>query len=121
MVVVAAGDADRYGNTAREHDAQTGLRFHRARVLIASANKWLSEDPLGFRAGDPNLYRVSGNAGPTGSDPSGLLFPLGLLVPPPNGGGFREHNRRVMGMMDGVQKKLGEVQQSLTFARRPSS
>lgn len=35
--------------------------------------RWLSEDPIGFRAGDPNLYRYAGNAFPNRTDPSGLL------------------------------------------------
>ena len=37
-----------------------------------SAGRWISEDPIGFEAGDANLYRYVGN-GPTNAvDPSGL-------------------------------------------------
>lgn len=37
--------------------------------------RFLSEDPLGFEAGDMNLYRFVGNSPPNGTDPSGeLLF-----------------------------------------------
>jgi uncharacterized protein RhaS with RHS repeats len=37
-----------------------------------SIGRWLSQDPSGFEAGDPNLYRYCGNAPTDGMDPSGL-------------------------------------------------
>jgi RHS repeat-associated protein len=63
---------DRYGYTGREHDAATGQRYHRGRYFDEALDRWTQEDPIGFAAGDPNLYRYVGN-GPTNSvDPSGL-------------------------------------------------
>jgi hypothetical protein len=41
--------------------------------------RWLEEDPIGFDAGDPNLYRYVGNAPTNETDPSGLV------------GGIRHH------------------------------
>jgi hypothetical protein len=35
--------------------------------------RWTSEDPLGFEAGDPNLYRYVSNSPTNHADPSGLL------------------------------------------------
>ena len=35
--------------------------------------RWLSEDPIGFEAGDPNLYRYVGNRSTTQTDPTGLF------------------------------------------------
>jgi RHS repeat-associated protein len=49
------GDTLKY--TAREYDADTGLQYNRARWYDNSVGRWLSEDPIGFRAGDHNLYR----------------------------------------------------------------
>jgi uncharacterized protein RhaS with RHS repeats len=40
--------------------------------------RWLSEDPLGFAPGDPNLYRYVGNSPTTLRDPSGLQQELPL-------------------------------------------
>lgn len=37
-----------------------------------SVGRWLSQDPIGFQAGDPNLYRYVGNKVTTHTDPSGL-------------------------------------------------
>lgn len=34
--------------------------------------RWLSEDPIGFQAADPNLYRYVGNNPTNATDPSGL-------------------------------------------------
>ncbi|WP_074307246.1 RHS repeat-associated core domain-containing protein [Singulisphaera sp. GP187] len=69
---------DRFKFTGRELDAATGLQYHRARYYDAALGRWTQEDPIGFAAGDANLYRYVGN-GPTGKvDPSGLAdFHLG--------------------------------------------
>jgi uncharacterized protein RhaS with RHS repeats len=37
-----------------------------------SIGRWLSEDPIGFTAADPNLYRYGGNNPTNEVDPSGL-------------------------------------------------
>jgi uncharacterized protein RhaS with RHS repeats len=34
--------------------------------------RWLNEDPIGFRAGDPNLFRYVGNAPSSATDALGL-------------------------------------------------
>ena len=43
--------------------------------------RWLEEDPMGFNAGDPNLYRYVFNAPSGYTDPSGLLTSL-IGAPP---------------------------------------
>ncbi len=35
--------------------------------------RWISEDPIGFKAGDANLYRYVGNRSTTHTDPTGLF------------------------------------------------
>ena len=46
----------------------------RIRVYSPSLGRWLSNDPLGFEAGDQNWYRAIGNNPGNGLDPSGLDF-----------------------------------------------
>ena len=66
----AAGD--RFGFTARERDPETGLYYDRARYYDPASGRFLSQDPIGFAAGDPNLYRYVGNDPANFTDPSGL-------------------------------------------------
>ncbi len=62
----------RYKYTGREYDAETGLQYNRRRYYDAGIGGWITQDPLGFGAGDSNLYRYVNNR-PTGAtDPSGL-------------------------------------------------
>jgi RHS repeat-associated protein len=68
---------DRYQFTAREFDSNTGLQYDRARYYDPATGPWLSEDPLGFDAGDANLYRYVGN------EPTDVTDPSGLAAPPP--------------------------------------
>jgi RHS repeat-associated protein len=67
-----AGYGDTLKYTARELDADTGLQYNRARWYDNSVGRWLSEDPIGFAAGDHNLYRYVSNFSTGATDPSGL-------------------------------------------------
>jgi RHS repeat-associated protein len=58
---------------SREFDAETGLYFNRARYLDPTTGRWTTQDPLGFAAGDANLYRYVGNTPTLLVDPSGNL------------------------------------------------
>lgn len=62
----------RYGYTARELDAESGLQYNRARYLDSFTGKFISEDPISFQGGDSNLYRYVFNS------PVDLTDPLGL-------------------------------------------
>jgi RHS repeat-associated protein len=66
-----AGVEFRYGYTGREQDAETGLDYYRARYYDASNGRFISEDLLGFSAGDANLTRYVGNNVVNWVDPSG--------------------------------------------------
>ena len=68
-----------FGYTGRDWDADTDLQYNRARWYDPSTGRWLSKDPIGFEAGDANLYRYVGNGATTKADPSGLEPPS---VPP---------------------------------------
>ena len=48
---------DRFGFTGRESSGVTGDYYYRARYYSPGAGRFLGEDPLGFDAGDANLYR----------------------------------------------------------------
>jgi RHS repeat-associated protein len=62
----------RYGYTGREQDSETGLDYYRARYYDAGVGRFIREDPIGFAAGDTNIYRYVGNSPTNGTDPSGL-------------------------------------------------
>jgi RHS repeat-associated protein len=63
----------RFGYTGREWDGETGQYYYRARYYDARVGRFLSTDPIGFTAGDANLYRYVGNSPTNFTDPSGLL------------------------------------------------
>jgi RHS repeat-associated protein len=74
------------GFAGMERDTVTGLNLAVNRVQDPGTGRWTSRDPLGFAAGDANLYRYVGN-GPVGLiDPSGLDAVAQLPLPdlPPN-------------------------------------
>jgi RHS repeat-associated protein len=56
----------------RELDRETGLQYDRARYYDPGTGRFISQDPLSFRAGDVNLYRYSSNSPTNEKDPSGL-------------------------------------------------
>ena len=58
--------------TGREPDTATGLIYYRARWYDPRIGRFISEDPIGFAAGDANLSRYVGNSTPNAVDPSGL-------------------------------------------------
>jgi RHS repeat-associated protein len=61
-----------FGYTGRYLDEATGLQNNLHRWYDASVGRWISEDPIGFAAGDANLYRYVGNMPGIYVDPSGL-------------------------------------------------
>ncbi len=85
----------RYVYTRRERDSDTGMLYYRARFYDPQLGRFISEDPIGFRGGDVNLYVYVKNQ-PLGSiDPAGteiltarqyeipMLPPLPPHPPPP--------------------------------------
>ncbi|WP_460185649.1 RHS repeat-associated core domain-containing protein [Thermopirellula anaerolimosa] len=61
--------------TARPFDPDTGLQNNLNRWYDFRVGRWLSEDPIGFAAGDGNLYRYVGNAVILRADWLGLITP----------------------------------------------
>jgi RHS repeat-associated protein len=62
----------RYGWTGREIETELGLQYNRARYYDPAMGRWISKDPMGFAAGDSNLYRYVKNAPTNYRDPSGF-------------------------------------------------
>jgi RHS repeat-associated protein len=82
----SSSNGDRYGYTGREWSTELSLQYNRARWYDPATKRWMSQDPLGFDAGDSNLYRYVSNAPTYMEDPSGLdawanlLSVVGALV-----------------------------------------
>ena len=62
----------RYAWSGRELDVETALQYNRARYYHSNTGRWLVQDPLGFAAGDSNLYRYVHNQPTDATDPTGL-------------------------------------------------
>lgn len=65
--------------TGRRYDPETGNYYYRARMYSPWLGRFLSMDPLGFEAGDYNLYRYVFNNPVNLTDPTGEYSPLDLL------------------------------------------
>ena len=68
------------GFTGREYDAETGLYHYRARVYDPDVGRFVQSDPIGFAAGDLNLYAYTWNDPSNWSDPSGLAVTSDWVV-----------------------------------------
>ena len=69
-----------YAWTGRQLDAETKLQYNRARYYDSTTGRWITQDPMGFDAGDSNLYRYVNNAPTRWTDPSGKEALQGLNV-----------------------------------------
>lgn len=55
-------------------------RYRHHRWYDSESGRWISQDPIGFAAGDSNSYRYVGNQQTTKTDPSGLAPPAELPI-----------------------------------------
>ncbi|RMG33643.1 MAG: hypothetical protein D6725_15380, partial [Planctomycetota bacterium] len=62
-----------YAYTGRVWDADAQLYYYRARRYDPAAGRFISEDPVGFAAGDANISRYAGNSPTNATDASGLF------------------------------------------------
>src|SRR5262249_11398105 len=67
--------ASTYQYTGRENDGD-GLYYSRARYYNYEIGRFIAQDPLGYKAGDTNLYSYTYNNPITFRDPSGKIVPL---------------------------------------------
>jgi RHS repeat-associated protein len=68
--VTGQSNTNSYQYTGRENDG-IGLDYYRARYFSPSRQRFISEDPIGFAAGDPNLYGYVFNRPTSFTDSSG--------------------------------------------------
>ncbi|MFN9433575.1 MAG: RHS repeat-associated core domain-containing protein, partial [Planctomycetota bacterium] len=69
-----------FAYTGKQYDEATGLQHNWFRWYDPALGQWLSEDPLGFAAGDENVRRYVGNGVVDSIDPTGLQEPFGVLT-----------------------------------------
>ena len=69
-----------FAYTGRPLNVETGLYDYRARWYDAGVGRFVSEDPLGFAAGDMNSYRYVGNSPLDYTDPTGMSSFSGVLT-----------------------------------------
>lgn len=75
LTAQSGSGGDRFKFSGREYDSATGLYHNRNREYDPETGRFMSPDPIGFDAGDANLYRYVGNSPVNSSDPLGLADP----------------------------------------------
>jgi RHS repeat-associated protein len=111
-----ATDSVRFGFAGMEYDSVTGLYYDHARYYDAVIGRFTSQDPMGFAAGDTNLYRYVNNGPSEVADPTGediYLVPgnpialgyrhITVVVTDPVSGWYKEYNGGGPGGSPGTQ------------------
>ncbi len=65
---------NRFLYTGREWLAKIGLYDYRNRAYSPNLGRFMQPDPIGFDAGDVNIYRYVGNSAVNAKDPEGLVI-----------------------------------------------
>jgi RHS repeat-associated protein len=65
-----------YTWTGRQFDIETNLQYNRARWYDPASGRWITQDPVGFDAGDSNLYRYAANRPDRFIDPAGTTVDI---------------------------------------------
>jgi RHS repeat-associated protein len=65
--------SDRFGFTGREATKGMSIYFYRARYYSPNQGRFNAPDPMGFGAGDFNIYRYVSNNPLSFTDPSGMM------------------------------------------------
>jgi RHS repeat-associated protein len=91
--------------TGRENDGP--LYYYRARYYQPTFGRFVSEDPAGFAAGDPNLYRYVGGSPTNLTDPSGEIAPF--LVACAAGAAFDVGATLLDNWLGGRKTSLGDL------------
>src|SRR5687767_3311325 len=78
-LATGASTTNPFQYTNRENDGSE-LYYYRARYYHAGLQRFISEDPIGFAAGDPNLFAYAYNSPTNFRDPSGNFVPVAALA-----------------------------------------
>jgi RHS repeat-associated protein len=63
-----------YLHQGARYETTSGLYNFRNRDYSPTLGRWMQQDPVGYNAGDQNLYRYEGNNPTVSTDPSGLVW-----------------------------------------------
>jgi RHS repeat-associated protein len=74
VTITTSAIGNPYLFTARRYDPESNNYYYRARYYSPALGRFLSQDPLGFDAGDYNLYRYAFNNPTNLTDPSGEII-----------------------------------------------
>lgn len=85
MTETDSGNGDRFNFAGMEYDSVTSQYYDRARYYDPMTGRFESQDPLGFDAGDTDLYRYVYNEPTDAVDPDGLQFTQPSYYPNPRG------------------------------------
>lgn len=81
MTKISGDKEASFGFTGHYVHAPAALSFAVYRAYDASLGRWLSEDPIGLRGRDLNLYRYAANTPINAVDPTGeLLIPIAVAM-----------------------------------------
>ena len=69
-----ATNGDRFMFAGMEYDSTTGIYYDHARNYNSVVGRFVSQDPMGFKGGDTNLYRYVANDPTYRADPSGMVW-----------------------------------------------
>ena len=103
-----------FGYTGKPFDPATNLQNNINRWYDATIGRWLSTDPIGFIAGDSNLYKYVKNTVLQFSDILGLMHNYTINA---------INNCFALKLMDfgGVQYRIGQIIQMKSMAQMASS
>jgi RHS repeat-associated protein len=104
-----ASFGDRWKFTGLQLDSETSIYVTVTRYYDAHTGRWITLDPIGFNAGDPNLYRYVYNRPEGFTDPSGLAVEMTSITISDSGpSGFKWKN--------GNPIELGFINEKHSFA-----
>ena len=98
--------------TGRELDGESGLYYYRARYYDPQTGRFLSEDPIGFDAGDQNLYRYVANNPITFVDPDGEILIAPIIAGALIGAGFEAGTQLLSGQVSSCGFDFGAIGRS---------
>jgi RHS repeat-associated protein len=102
----SASNGDRFKFAGMEYDATAGQYYDHARDYDQTLGRFTSLDPMGFGAGEPNLYGFVDNGATDSTDPTGLEQDL----PVPNLNPYaRLTQAQLMGMEALYQKFIDQA------------
>jgi len=99
-------------------DPTTSRVYNRARWLDVDLGRFISVDPLGFGAGDVNLYRYVGNGPVSAVDPSGMEESWWKK---PEGGTWWRRNVGAIPVIGRIDRKLNIIEATIDYAMTPGT